>query len=129
MVVNMTPPAMVRSTTRHAALDRLVLGFLTLTRLGVWVRLDWGLSQLLPAGLWNADCKSTLQVLGGPLARVLLKRGGSGPGTQKFKSLCTKNSQINIPFLKISFCPTMKSGSEGVGGATPPPPPREPLSC
>ena len=48
-------------TTRHAALDRLA-GFLILTRLGVWVRLDWGLSQLLSAGLWNADCKSNLEV-------------------------------------------------------------------
>ena len=47
---------------------------------------------------------------------------GGGPGTQKSKILCTKNSQINISFCKISFFPPMKSGSEG-GGWTPPPAP------
>ena len=43
-----------------------------------------------------------------PQARVLLNnsRGGGGPGTRKSKSLCTKNSQINISFCKISFFPT-----------------------
>ena len=53
--------------------------------------------------------------------------GGWGPGTQKSKGLCTKNSQINIWFCKISFFPTMKSGSGG--GGSPPPPTKETLSC
>ena len=57
-------------------------------------------------------------------------------------SLCAKNSQINISFCKISFVPTVKSGSEAGGGvwlkvregwAASPPPPRPPphgmLSC
>ena len=52
-----------------------------------------------------------------------LKRGrGGGPGTQKSKILCTKNSQINISVCKISFFPTVKSGSRG-GGLDPTPPP------
>ena len=33
-----------------------------------------------------------------------------------------KTSQINISFCKISFFPTMKSGSEGRGVISPPPP-------
>ena len=49
--------------------------------------------------------------------------GGGVPGTQKAKSLCTKNSQINISFCTISCFPTMKSGSGG-GGVSPPPPPQ-----
>ena len=39
-----------------------------------------------------------------------------GPGTQKSKSLCTKNSQIDISFCKTSLFLTMKSGSERGGG-------------
>ena len=54
--------------------------------------------------------------------------GGGGPGTQKSKILCTKNSQINSYFCKISFFPAMKSGSEGGGGGVRPHPP-ETLSC
>ena len=69
-----------------------------------------------------------LQGTGAAAARVLLKGGGAmgwgggGPGTQKSKSLCTKNSQINTSFCKkFSFFPTMKSGSRGRGGVRPPP--------
>ena len=63
--------------------------------------------------------------------RVLLTGGGvGGPGTQKSKSMCTKNSQINNSFCKISFFPTMKPGSEGTGYYPPPPaPPPHPRRC
>ena len=48
-----------------------------------------------------------------PMGRVLLKEGGGGgPGTQKSKSLWTKNSQINVSFGKTSCFPMMESGSE-----------------
>ena len=50
-------------------------------------------------------------------ARPHAHGGRGGPGTQKSRSLCTKNSQTNISLCKISFVPTTKSGSEG-GGET-----------
>ena len=62
--------------------------------------------------------RASLRILG---PRVLLKRGEGGPETQKSKSLCTKNSQINISFCKILFFPTVKSWSGGGGGVRPPP--------
>ena len=37
--------------------------------------------------------------------------------------MCNKNSQINISFCIISFFPTMKPGSEGLGRVLDPPPP------
>ena len=51
---------------------------------------------------------------------VLLK-GGGGVLQPKSPKVCVpKTAQINISFCKILFCPTMKSGSEGGGGGSPP---------
>ena len=55
------------------------------------------------------------------MSRVRLTGGGGGPGTQKSKGLCPKNSQLNIFFCRISFFPTMKSRSKREGGVSPPP--------
>ena len=59
--------------------------------------------------------------------RVLLEGGGGASGTQKSKTLCAKNCQINISFCTISFFPTMKSGLQGGEGLDPPP--QEVLNC
>ena len=48
--------------------------------------------------------------------------GGRGSWNTKVQVFVYKNSQINISFCKISFFPTMKSGSEAGGGGVPPPP-------
>ena len=56
------------------------------------------------------------------VSRVPLEGGWGCTGIQTSKSLCTKNSQINISFCIISFFPAMKSGTEegGGGGLAPP---------
>ena len=52
---------------------------------------------------------------------------GGGLGTQKSKSLCTKNSQINVSFCKFSIFSHDEIRVRG-GEVLAPPPPQETLS-